>query len=573
MLAQNTLVYKSNDKLFPALLIAIACWCVVTVVFPFAALLSETTRSSETGEWVGLANFIEYMQSPTLQSSAVHSLTVSVYTTIIATTLALCYAFALTRANVVGRTLLYAIGISPLFMPTMMHGIGLMYLFGNQGMITRLLENFGIPTFELYGLVGIVIAETFYTFPSAFLLLYLALRLSDQSLYETSAMFGKSRLTQFVDITLPHLRYPLLTSCVTVFTLSFSDYGAPKIVGGNYNVLATEVYQKVVGQQNFSMGAIVALFLCIPALFAFGLDVYIRRKIDNKESVSLTPFVTDRATLRDSLFSLFAYTIAACVLLLLFAVGVASFVKTWPYNMDFTFEHFTFNDYTGEGIITFWHSFVVSSVSALFGTALIFITAYCTTRLKKFQTLRKSVHLFALFPLAVPGLVIGISYLLFFAQTEWTWNGLFIPNPFHWLYGSVAIVVIANVVHFYTVPYLSAVTALRNMDGALEEAAITLQTSRLQLFRRVILPVSMPVLFEMALYLFVNSMVTISAVIFLYDASFKLASISIVNMEDAGNTASAAALSLLLFGANVCVRLFYEWTMTLNFMKKGRDKR
>jgi len=152
-------------------------------------------------------------------------------------------------------------------------------------------------------------------------------------------------------------------------------------------------------------------------------------------------------------------------------------------------------------------------------------------------------------PLAVPGMVVGLSYIFFFNMRG---------NPLHFLYGTVGILVLSNIMHYFSVPYLGATGALLKLDREFESAAESMKIPRWKTFFRVSVPLSFNAIVEIAMYFFVNSMVTVSALVFLYTAQFKVASIAITHMEEAGDVSQAAAMSLLILFINVAVRALYE---------------
>jgi iron(III) transport system permease protein len=149
-------------------------------------------------------------------------------------------------------------------------------------------------------------------------------------------------------------------------------------------------------------------------------------------------------------------------------------------------------------------------------------------------------------PLAVPGLVLGLSYIFFF-NAPW--------NPLGFLYGTLAILVINSISHFYTVSHLTATTALKQLDAEFESVSASLKVPILRTFSRITLPVCLPTVLDIAIYLFVNAMTTVSAVIFIYAPETKLASIALVNMEDNGNTAAAAAMGMMIVVTSAAVKL------------------
>lgn len=492
-------------------------------------------------------------------------------TTIISVTLAFAYAYCLIRTNVKGKTFFHFVALLPLFAPTMMHGIALMYLFGNQGLFTT--GFFGmIPGFqiELYGPVGIILAEVIYTFPQAFLIMLIALKGSDYRLYEAANTLGVHKVKQFTSITLPNVKYGLISAIFVVFSLSFTDYGAPKVVGGQYNVLATDVYKQVIGQQKMEMGATVGIILILPALLAFLIDQFAQRKQGSLITSKSVPYRIKKNKQRDMFSFAFCFILAASILAIFIAVVLAASVKVWPYDMSLTWQHFELKSYTGDGLTAYKNSLIAAALTAIFGTIFTFISAYGIEKIRTMVGIRKLGNFFSILPLAIPGLVIGLSYVFFFSQPEWNLFGWTLSNPLHFLYGTIAIIVIANILHFYSVAYVTATTALKKLDREFEFVSESMGVPFYKTFWKITLPMCLPAVLEMAMYYFVNSMVTISAVVFLYTADFKLAAISIVNMDDAGNLASAAAMSVLVIATNIVIRILYEWVSRILLKKHGK---
>jgi iron(III) transport system permease protein len=532
---------------------------LIILVLPLLQLFTQAFYDKD-GAFVGVANFSKYFTTSTLVQSLQNTIWISGATTIISVTLAFIYAYAIARTNVFGKHIFQYVALLPLFAPTMMHGIALTYLFGNQGLITKgmfgLFEGIQIP---LYGPVGIVMAEVMYTFPQAFLILLIAFQGSDYRLYEASNMLGASKTKQFLTVTLPSVKYGLISAMFVVFTLSFTDFGAPKIVGGQYNVLATDVYKQVIGQQNMSMGATVGMILLIPAIFAFAVDRITQRKQANFLSSKAVPYRIINNKKRDVISFVYCSVIALMIILLFVAVGIAASVKVWPYNMSFTFEHFNFSSLTGDGLEAFKNSVIVSAVTAVIGAILTFVFAYAIEKIDQLQFFRKTGYFFSIVPLAIPGLVLGLGYVFFFSQPTIQIFGLSVTNPFHSLYGTIAVLVLVNIIHFYSVTFVTATTALKKLDREFELVSQSMGIPFYKTFFRVTVPMCLPAILEMVMYYFVNSMVTVSAVVFLYAADFKLAAVSIVNMDDAGNVAPAAAMSVLVVVTNIVVRVVYEW--------------
>ncbi|MCS7462854.1 putative 2-aminoethylphosphonate ABC transporter permease subunit [Paenibacillus doosanensis] len=532
------------------LLICMLVIMTVSILLPLGDLFVKAFHNQQE-EWVGLAHFAKYLSTPALSRSAGHSIYVSLITTLISVGGAFFYAYALTRARIPGGRWFRYIALLPLFAPTMMHGIALTYLFGNQGLVTTglfgLLPGWNI---QLYGSTGIIISEIIYTFPQAFLILMVSFSIADYRLYEASETLGAGKWKQFLTITLPQMKYGLIGSLFVCFTLSFTDFGAPKVVGGQYNVLPTDIYKQVIGQQNMSMGAVIGILLTIPAIAAFFIDRFVERKQNTMVSVKSTPYQIKPNRLRDVIYTVYCTIIASGIAVLLLTVLFASFVKVWPYDLSVTPKHYDFSNVSAGGLTPFWNSLLVALLTAVLGTVIAFVHSYLIEKARVWKGVRQIGYFISLLPLALPGLVIGLGYIFFFNRPE---------NPLHGIYGTIWIVVLANIVHFYSVSFVTATTSLKRLDKEYEIVSESMGVPVYRLFFRVAVPISLPALLEIGVYYFVNSMVTISAVVFLYSPDFKLASVSIVNMDDAGDVAAAAAMASLIMLANIIVRLGYEY--------------
>ncbi|MFI8714802.1 putative 2-aminoethylphosphonate ABC transporter permease subunit [Brevibacillus brevis] len=522
-----------------------------SVLLPLGQLFSKAFYN-KNGQFIGLDNFVTYFSTPALAGSLNNTLYISGMTTLIAVTLAFLFAYALTRSGIRGKRVFRAIALLPLFAPTMMHGIALTYLFGNQGLVTTGI--FGLLPFQwdidLYGPVGVILAEIVYVFPQAYLILAVSLAFADYQLYEAADTLGANHLRKFFVVTIPSVKYGIVSACFVCFTLSFTDFGAPKVVGGQFSVLATDVYKQVIGQQNMTMGATVGLLLIIPALVAFVVDRIVERKQHAAVTAKSKPYRIKENRLRDTFYFILCLSVSGFLLLLMAAVVLASFIKVWPYNLTFGLDHYDFSNVAGEGIEPLWNSILVALLTAVIGTAVTFITAYTIEKSQVWKGLRQAGYFLSILPLALPGMVIGLAYIFFFNNPS---------NPFHGMYGRIWILILANVIHFFAVGFITATSALKKLDPEFEQAAESMGIPQTKLLWRVTIPVCMPAIVEMAVYFFINSMVTISAVVFLYAADFKLASVSIVNMDDAGDVAPAAAMSVLIVFLNILARAGAEW--------------
>jgi iron(III) transport system permease protein len=202
----------------------------------------------------------------------------------------------------------------------------------------------------------------------------------------------------------------------------------------------------------------------------------------------------------------------------------------------------------GGGWGAYYNSIKLGLLTALVGTTIIFFGAYLVEKANGFHKGRAIFQMFAMLPMAIPGMVLGLAYIFFFNNPA---------NPLNGIYGTMAILVICTVTHFYTVSHLTATTALQQMDREFESVSSSLKQPTLKLFARVTVPVCLPAVLDISIYLFVNAMTTVSAVVFLYAPKTALASIAVLNMDDAGDIAPAAAMGMMIFYTNAAARLFH----------------
>jgi iron(III) transport system permease protein len=549
------------------LIVSVLMCLLVGILFPLIPILSRSF-SNQQEEWVGLANYLDYFSRPALSRSFANSVSVSLITTIVAVFLAFGYAFALTRTQMPGKPFFQAAAMLPLFAPSMAYGIGLVYLFGRKGLVTTgflgYLESvFGFPMgydIQLYGMTGIILGEVLYCFPQALMILVVAANLADARLYEASRVLRATPLRTFFTVTLPGVKYGLLSAVFVCFTLVFTDFGVPKVVGGNFNVLATDIYKQVIGQQNFVMGSTISILLLTPTVIAFILDRIIQRRQSAAFGSRAVPLQPKSNGWRDTAAFIYCLAIALAIIIVIGTVGLAALVNIWPYKLDLTLRHFNFTGMGGGGYAAFWNSLKMAGLTAVFGTVFTFFCAYLIEKTKELSLLRSLMYFLSMLPMALPGMVIGLAYIFFFNPLEWKIGSLFtLPNPLASLYGTMAILVLSNIAHFFTVSFLSATTALKQLDAEIEAVSASMAVPFWLTFWRVTVPLCLPAILEIAMYYFVNAMVTVSAVIFLYSPDLKLASVAIVNMDDAGDTAAAAAMSMLVILASVAIRMVYHF--------------
>jgi iron(III) transport system permease protein len=541
-----------DDVIMRACLVGVVVFLVVCVLLPLYTMMSKSMEN-HAGEFVGLANYAQYFSTPALFFSIYNSLTIAVVATVIVLTGAFVYAYALTRTCMPFKGFFRAVTLIPLLTPSLLGGISLVYWFGNQGVAKDLLMGESI-----YGPIGIVIGSSYWVFPHALMIVITALSITDARLYEASEALRASKLRTFFTVTLPSVKYGLISAGFVIFTLVFTDFGVPKVIGGNYNVLATDIYKQVIGQQNFQMGAVVSVILLLPAVIAFAVDRIVQKKQTALLSARAVPYTPKPSRGRDLAMLVYCSFVALLILAMLAMAQYAALVKFWPYNLSLSLKNYNFDVMDGGGWGAYYNSIRMSLYAAAVGTVIVFFGAYLMEKGRGFKAGRSAVHMLAMAPLAVPGMVLGLAYIFFFNNPA---------NPFNFLYGTMAILVIATVVHFYTVSHLTAVTALKQMDPEFESVAASLKTPFYRTFARVTVPVCVPAVLDISMYLFLNAMTTVSAVVFLYSSDTTLASVAVLNMDDAGDIAPAAAMAMMIAYTCAGVRVLHV-LLTIGIQKR-----
>ena len=529
-----------SDRIGHVALLAVLLLLGAFLAAPLGAVLVQSVES-RSGAFVGLDNFLAYLQSPDLARSLWNSVWVAAVVTLLTVPAAFLFAYALTRSCMPFKGVFRTISLTPLLAPSLLAAISFIYWFGNQGVLKGTFSS-------IYGAPGIIISEIFAVFPHAAMILVTALTLADARLYEAADALGTSAARKFFTITLPGAKYGLISAALVTFTLVITDFGIPKVIGGSFNVLATDIFKLVIGQQDFQRGAVVAVFLLAPALLTFFVDRFVQRKQHSMLTARAVPYIPRPAPGFDLAMMLYCVLIAALMLAVFGMALYASFVKFWPYDLSFSLRHYAFGLVDAEVDVAFVNSLKLAAGTAVGGTILVFCGAYLLEKTRGADWLRPVTQLLALLPMAVPGLVLGLGYIFFFNAPG---------NPLNGLYHTMTLLVLCTIVHFYTTGHLTAVTALKQLDAEFEAVSASLKVPFYRTFWRVTLPICTPALVDISRYFFINAMTTISAVVFLYSPDTKVASIAILNLDEAGEPGAAAAMAVLIAAASLAVCILY----------------
>lgn len=481
--------------------------------------------------YMDLDSIKRVVYSHTFADAVTHSLVSALLGTMITVVLAFTLAMAVERSRIPCKGIFSMIFLLPMLIPSISHGMGLVILLGNNGILTKLL---GLNS-SIYGLSGILIGSVLYTFPVAYLMLADVIHYEDGSAYEAARVLGIPKYRQLTAITLPFLRKPLISVVFAVFTLIITDYGVPLMVGGKYTTIATVMYQEVIGQLDFGKGASYGTILLIPAVIAFVVDI-INKDRGNSGYVT-KPCELSKSKLVNSLALVFCVLVSLVTLLPLVSFGTLAFANNYPNDLSFTLDNLqkAFKLRAGEYYV---NSVLIAVFTAGAGTCIAFMTAYLSARMK--SKLSRFLHLSAMTSAAIPGMVLGLSYVLAFNKTP--------------IYGTLIILVLVNVVHFIASPYLMIYNSLSKINENLEGVAHTMGIRRAQLIRDVLIPQCKYTLMEMFSYFFVNCMMTISAVSFLSTTRNKPISLMINQFEAQMQLECAAVVSLMILLSNLLVK-------------------
>ncbi len=459
------------------------------------------------------------------------SLTVSTVATAISVSLAGLLSWSVARTKIRHKTIINTLLTVPMLIPSISHGMGLIIVLGSNGWLSRLIGLEG----GIYGFWGIVTGSVMYSFPVAYLMLYDVLRYEDGAPYEAADVMGLKTVDRFSAITFPYLRKPLISVVFATFTMIITDYGVPLMVGGKYTTLPVMMYQDVIGMLDFGKGSVIGMILLAPALIACILDMANRDK-GNAAFVG-RPFGIKHNPARDGL----ARAICAAVILLVFlpiaSFTYLSFVNQYPLDMSLSLSNA--NQAIRMGAMRYLgNSLIIAVVVSVVGMVLAVFNAYMTARNK--TKLSYPLHLMSITSLAIPGLVLGLSYVMFFKGTL--------------IYGTFAILFLVNSMHFFASPYLMAYNTFGKINENLEDVGSTMGIGRWAMIRDVLLPQARGTILEMMSYFFVNCMMTISAVSFLANVSDKPIALMITQFEGQMQLECAAFVSLLILVVNVAMK-------------------
>ncbi|WP_088012253.1 ABC transporter permease subunit [Gottfriedia acidiceleris] len=530
-------------KVKPEMRVIYLAILLLFVSFLLLPLIILFYRSLETDHGFGIYNYITILSDKTLVQAVGNSIKVSTITACVSTILAFILAYSINCTKLIQpfKGFMKIVIVIPMLLPTITYGFAIIYSFGQQGLITKLL---GKNLFEIYGFNGLIIGYVIYTLPAAFLLINNSFKYIDKKFMVVSELMGDGRFRSFKNTIIRPLLGTLGGAFVLSFILSFTDYGIPASVGGTYYVVATQLYQVMLGSiPNFNNGAVIAVLMLVPAVFGVLLLNYLEKFNFHYDKFTNVEMISNKV--RDIWFGIISTIILVGILSVFAVMFIIPFFISYPFKLTFTLQHFVDAFQSSDLIGVYKNSLYVSVVTAILGSIVAYSSALLNVRTNIKNKSKLVIDLISMLTNTVPGMVLGLSYLLFFNNSS--------------LKGTFAIIILCNIVHFFTTPYLLAKNSLSKMNPGWETTGELMGDSWFKTIYRVVLPNSKSTVFEMISYYFINSMVTVSGIIFLITAETSLVASKIKELQHFQKYDEIFVLSLLIFFTNLIVKFICDY--------------
>ena len=503
--------------------VVLGLFFLVSVVLPLISVMTNLKN----------ADISAIFKHPQTVPAIFNSIKVTLVATAFSIMLAFAAAWCVNRTGIRGKSVFDVLLVIPMLIPSISHGTGLIILFGDNGILKNLLGLKG----SIYGFWGIVFGSMMYAFPIAYLMITDILRYEDSTSYEAAEALGIPKKNRFFAITLPYLKKPMISVIFAVFTTIVTDYGVPLMVGGMYKTLPVLMYEEVIHRMNYAKGSVFGLMLLLPAAIAFLFDL-----LSGKDRVGNSvakPFSSEGSRTKKVAAYIVLALIVACVLLPILSFIPVALSENYPLDKSPSLRQLSYVMGSKNGLEYLSHSLLVSVIVALVGTLCALLCAYMTAR--NSSPASRALHLLSITARAIPGIVLGLSYVLFCKAS--------------FIYGTLAIIILVNIIHFFASPYLMVYNSLRKLPPELEAVGATLGIGKVRFLRDVIVPQTMGTLLEMFSYFFINSMMTISAVSFLTNYKTELFSLMLPQF-DASQTSLAppAIVAIIILLVNLLMK-------------------
>lgn len=517
-----------RQPILAAAIVIVVALLLLFVIYPLVRILLFSF-SSEDGR-VSFENFVSIVTSSRYLATTGRTLALGLVVALISTFIGYIFAYTITRTNAPCKGFLKAIATLPILSPPFVLSLSVIFLFGKQGLITKGI--FGIGDNDVYGMLSLIVVQTMSFFPIAYLTLSGILESIDASVEDAACNMGANRWKTFWTVTLPLSLPGIISGALLVFIQSLEDFSNPATIGGSYTTLSIEVYNIITGTYDLRKGSVLAILLLVPALTAFLLNKY---WVNKKSFVTVTGKPTQARKMINEphikwpLF-IFCILVAAVVLLFYGTVIYGSFVKTWGVDFSLTLEQY--QRALRFGLDSLWTSMILAVISAIIGGLLGMIIAYITAKRNYYG--KRFIEVSSVLMFAVPGTVLGISYILGF------------NTPPLLLTGTAVILVIVFVFRNMPVAIESGTTTLLQIDNSIEEASTILGADSGYSFRRITLPLLRNSFFSGIVYSFTKAITAVSAVIFLVSPSWTLITSKIYGLFDLAKFGQAAAFVTIM---------------------------
>lgn len=505
------------------------------LVLPIGSLL---IKSFFNEEGLTIANYLQTYQTTGFMQTLQNSFIVSGVSAIVTVILAFIIAYTLNYTNLCKglKKVINNVSMLPMLLPTITYGFAIIYSFGKQGLWTKI---FGFQLFDIYGFNGLLLGYVIYTLPIAFMLINNAMGYIDKKFIIVSKLMEDGKYKCLMITLLRPLLGTLTAAFIQAFFLSFTDFGIPASVGGKYNVVASLLYNKMLGSvPNFASGAVVAMTMLIPSVVSIALLHYLDKYNIRYNKISMIEIKQNR--IRDTFWGTLSILINIIIIAIFAVIIIVPFVGEWPYRINFTFQNVIniFNDPALLGVIK--NSLLVAIFTAVVGTIVVYGAALVSARSTINEYLKKMIESITLATNTIPGMVLGIAYLLMFSGTS-------IQNTY-------IIIIMCNIVHFFSSPYLMMKNSLTKMNGSFEMTAKLMGDSWLKTIIRVITPNAISSILEVFSYYFINAMVTVSAVIFIAGARTMVMTTKIKELQHFAKFNEIFVLSILILLINLLAK-------------------
>lgn len=542
---------KRKNREIKLIFAAVTLFFAVFLALPMVQILRKSfMRDDGTGITVG--NYWNVLTGKGFMQALGNSFLISSVSAVITTILAFILAYTIHYTNVSKsyKKWIQRAAVLPMLLPTITYGFAIIYSFGKQGFLTRI---FGRQFFDIYGFNGLLIGYIIYTLPVSFLMVLNTMGYIDKKFMVVSRLMGDSPGATFRMTVLRPLMGTLAASFIQTFFLCFTDFGIPASVGGKFQVVASVLYTEMLGSvPDFANGAVVAVMMLIPSVVSITV-LHILEKYNVRYS-KVTPTELKKSRKRDASFGILSGGILVSVLSVFAVIFIVPFVAEWPYNVKFTLEHVTsvFEDSALSGVYV--NSLLTAGITAFAGTLTAYGAALVTARSTVDQRVKNVIESTALVTDTIPGMVIGLAYLFCFSGTS-------LQNTF-------VIIILCNMVHFFSTPYLMMKNSLAKMNSSWETTAMLMGDTWGRTIVRVVTPNAVSTLLEVFGYYFVNAMVTISAVIFIAGARTMVITAKIKELQYFGKFNEIFVLSLLILFTNLAAKFLFQ---KLAYMSKNKE--